>query len=93
MRKLTNRKLDKGTPVKEIAVVMRVTPRRIYQLKKQYRKTGEIPELKQETQTDKLRRGKIVLEAYQKYKLSPVPLEKTDRKRLRHLHSTQHYLQ
>jgi len=27
---------------------MRVTPRRIYQLKKQYRETGEIPELRKE---------------------------------------------
>jgi putative transposase len=42
VRKLTNKKirwiirqLDKGTPVKEIAAVMRVTPRRIYQIKKQ----------------------------------------------------------
>ncbi|WP_456330654.1 helix-turn-helix domain-containing protein, partial [Archaeoglobus sp.] len=47
MRKLTNKKirwiikqLEKGTPVKEIAAVMRVTPRRIYQIKKQYEETG-----------------------------------------------------
>jgi len=31
---MDNRQLEKGTPVKEIAAVMRVTPRRIYQLKK-----------------------------------------------------------
>jgi len=51
VRKLTNKKirwiirqLDRGTPVKEIAAVMRVTPRRIYQIKKQYEETGEIPD-------------------------------------------------
>jgi len=54
VRKLTNKKikwiirqLDKGTPVKEIAAVMRVTPRRIYQIKKQYEETGRILEFKQ----------------------------------------------
>ena len=86
VRKLTNKKirwiisqLEKGTPVKEIAAVMRVTPRRIYQLKKQYEETGNIPELKQPGRKPKQIDSdteKIVLEAYQKYKLSPVPLEK-----------------
>jgi putative transposase len=86
VRKLTNKKirwiikqLEKGTAVKEIAAVMRVTPRRIYQLKKQYEETGNIPELKQPGRKPKQIDSdteKIVLEAYQKYKLSPVPLEK-----------------
>jgi len=56
VRKLTNRRikwiirqLEKGTSVKEISAVMRVTSRRIYQLKKQYEETGKIPELKQPT--------------------------------------------
>jgi len=60
VRKLTNKKirwiirqLDRGTPVKEIAAVMRVTPRRIYQIKKQYEETGEIPELRQSGRTPK----------------------------------------
>ncbi len=86
MRKLTNKKirwivrqLNKGTPVKEIAAVMRVTPRRIYQIKKQYKETGEIPELKQPgrkpKQIDK-ETEQIILQAYNKYRLSPVPLEK-----------------
>ena len=102
MRKLTNKKirwiirqLDKGTPVKEIAAVMRVTPRRIYQLKKQYRETGNIPELKQPGRKPKQidpDTERIVLEAYQKYKLSPVPLEKLI-ERLRHSHPPQHHLQ
>jgi len=54
VRKLTNktirwiiRQLDKGNPIREIATVMRVTPRRIYQLKKHYEETKQIPELKQ----------------------------------------------
>jgi putative transposase len=54
VRKLTNKKirwiirqLNKGTPVREIAAVMRVTPRRIYQIKKPYEETGQIPELRQ----------------------------------------------
>jgi len=86
VRKLTNKKirwivrqLNKGTPVKEIAAVMRVTPRRIYQLKKQYEETGNIPELKQPGRKPKQIDSdteRIVLEAYQKYKLGPVPLEK-----------------
>jgi|GEM_PF-3179690 hypothetical protein len=38
---------NKNTPVKEIAAVMRVTPRRIYQLKKHHEETGQIPELRQ----------------------------------------------
>ncbi len=86
MRKLTNRKikwiirqLDEGTPVREIAAVMRVTPRRIYQLKKQYEETGKIPELKQAGRKPKLIDPdieQIVLQAYHKYKLSPVTLEK-----------------
>jgi len=86
VRKLTNKKikwiikqLDKGTPVKEIAAVMRVTSRRIYQIKKQYEETGQIPELKQAGRKPKPipeETEKIILKAYQKYKLSPVLLEK-----------------
>ncbi|AEA46105.1 IS481 family transposase [Archaeoglobus veneficus] len=71
--------LNKGTPVREIAAVMRVTPRRIYQLKKQYEETGKIPELKQAGRKPKLIDPdieQIVLQAYHKYKLSPVTLEK-----------------
>ena len=86
MRKLTNKKirwiirqLEKGTLVREIAAVMRVTPRRIYQLKKQYEESGKIPELKRAGRKskpiDKETEG-VVLQAYQKYKLSPVLLEK-----------------
>lgn len=86
MRKLTSKKikwiikqLDKETPVKEIAAVMRITPRRIYQLKKQYEETGEIPELKRPGRKPKpinRETEEIVLQAYQKYKLSPILLEK-----------------
>ncbi len=86
MRKLTNKKirwiirqLDKGTPVKEIAAVMRITPRRVYQLKKQYEQTGKIPELKQLGRKPKPideKTEQIILQAYQKYRLCPVPLER-----------------
>ncbi|WP_456370758.1 IS481 family transposase [Geoglobus sp.] len=86
MRKLTNRKikwiikqLNKGTSVKEIAAVMRITPRRIYQIKKQYEETGWIPELKQAGRKPKpidKETEEIVLQAYQKYRLSPVLMEK-----------------
>jgi putative transposase len=84
VRKLTNKKikwiikqLEKGTPVKEIAAVMRVTPRRIYQLKKQYEETGQIPELKQAGRKPKPideKTEQIILQAYKKYRVSPVPL-------------------
>lgn len=63
MRKLTNKKvrwiikqLNRGTPIKEIAAVMRVTSRRIYQIQRQYRETNVIPILKpsrKETQTNR----------------------------------------
>ena len=86
MRKLTNKKikwiikqLNKGTQVKEIAAVMRVTPRRIYQIKKQYKETGKIPELKQAGRKPKpidRETEQIILKAYRKYKLSSVMLEK-----------------
>ena len=86
MRKLTNRKIrwiirqrNKNTPIKEIAAVMKVTERRIYQLQKQYRETGKIPILKQAGRKPKpidSKTEKIILKAYKTYKLSPVILEK-----------------
>ena len=54
--------------MREIAAVMRVTPRRIYQIKKQYEETGKIPELKQAgrkpKQIDK-KTEQIIIQAYQ----------------------------
>jgi len=86
VRKLTNRKIrwiirqrNKNTPIKEIAAVMKVTERRIYQLQKQYRETGKIPILKQAGRKPKpidSKTEKIILKAYKTYKLSPVILEK-----------------
>ena len=58
---------------------MKVTPKRIYQSKKQYEEIGKIPELKQPgRKTKQIDRDteRIILQAYSKYKLSPVPLEK-----------------
>ena len=86
MRKLTNKKigwiikqLGKWTSVKEIAAVMRVTPRKIYQLKKQYEETDKIPKLRQPGRKTTQIDGKteqIILQAYNKYRPSPVLLEK-----------------
>ena len=81
--------------MREIAAVMKVTPRRIHQLRKHYQETGEIPELKQAgrkpKQIPKETEG-IILQTYNKYRLSPVLLEKLI-ERLRHPHSPQHHLQ
>jgi len=59
--------------------MMRVTPRKIYHIKKQYEETGKIPELRQPGRKPKQidrKTEQIILQAYSKYKLSPVPLEK-----------------
>jgi putative transposase len=56
---------------------MRVTPRRIYQIKKQYKETGKIPELKQAGREPIDEEAEeIILKTYEKYKLDPVALEK-----------------
>jgi hypothetical protein len=56
VRKLTNKKirwiirqLEMGTHLEEVASVMKVTRRRIYQLKRQYQDEGIYPELKVST--------------------------------------------
>ena len=86
MRKLTDRKIrwiirevEKGTPPDEIARFMRVTKRRIYQLKQQYLKAGIIPELKDPGRKKKPldpEFERIILEAYHIYQSGPVILEK-----------------
>jgi len=75
---------------------MRVTPRRIYQLKKQYEETGQIPELKQPgrkpKQIDK-EAEQIILQAYKKVQTESSSTGKADRKRLLHSHPSQHHIQ
>jgi putative transposase len=86
VRKLTNKKvqwiireLEKGKPPEDIARFVRVPRRRIYQLKKQYKNTGLIPELKDPGRKKKHldpEFERIILEAYEIYKSGPVILEK-----------------
>jgi putative transposase len=73
---------------------MRVTPRRIYQIKKQYKETGKIPELKQAGREPIDEEAEeIILKTYEKYKLDPVALEKLIERDYRHPHPTQHHIQ
>ena len=101
MIKLTNeqenqwiiRQLNKGVPVREVAAVIRVTPRRIYQLKRRYEEAGEILELKasrKKTQRNRRKDKQVILQAYNKYKLSPVPLEKLIKEITESTYSSQH---
>jgi len=102
VRKLTNRKirwiirqLDEGTPVKEIAAVMRVTPRRIYQIKKQYgknRKDTRTKTSRKKTKANIQRNGANHLASLSKVQAKSSNAGKTDRKRSQHPHSTRHNL-
>lgn len=86
MRKLTNKKvqwiireLEKGKPLDDIARFVRVSRRRNYQLKQQYKNTGHIPELRDPGRKKKHldpEFERIILEAYEIYKSGPVILEK-----------------
>lgn len=85
MRRLAGRKIrwilcqiERGIKIQEIAVVMKVSPRRICQVYQYYRTTGTIPELH-------LSRGRrrridenterIILNSYARYRIGPVLLE------------------
>jgi putative transposase len=86
VRKLTDRKilwiireLEKGTHPDEIARFVRVTKRRINQLKKQFKDEGIIPQLKDAGRKKKPVSSefeRIILEAYHVYQSGPVILEK-----------------
>jgi hypothetical protein len=71
--------LEKGTDLEEIAGVMKVTQRRIYQLKQQYKDERICPELKDPGRKKKpvcAENERVILHAYQIYKSGPVILEK-----------------
>jgi putative transposase len=86
VRKLTNKKvqwiireLEKGKPPDDIARFVRVSRRRIYQLKQQYTNTGLTPELKDPGRKKKPldpEFERIIQDAYHIYKSGPVILEK-----------------
>ena len=86
VRKLNKKKvkwiikqLQKGTKVSEIADAMNITIRRVYQIKQFYEEKGRIPELKRPGRKPKEIDSKIkeiIYTVYDKYKLSPVILEK-----------------
>jgi putative transposase len=86
VRKLTDKKirwiireLEGGTHVDEIARCVRVTKRRINQLKRQYKDEGIIPQLKNSGRKKNPLDSefeRIILEAYPIYQSGPVFLEK-----------------
>jgi putative transposase len=86
VRKLTNKniqwiicQLEREKHPDDIARFMRVSRRRIYQLKKQYKDSGLIPELKDPGRKKKPLDSefeRVILNAYQTYKSGPVILEK-----------------
>jgi putative transposase len=86
VRKLTNKKvqwiirrLEEGNHPEDIARFVRVSRRRIYQLKQQYKDDGHIPELKDPGRKKKPldpECERIILDAYHTYKSRPVILEK-----------------
>jgi putative transposase len=86
VRKLTDKKirwiireLEDGTHPDEIARFVRVTKRRINQLKRKYRDEGIIPQLKDPGRKKKPldpQFEQIIIEAYHIYQSGPVILEK-----------------
>jgi putative transposase len=86
VRKLTNKKvqwiirlLEEGNHPEDIARFVRVSRRRIYQLKQQYKDDGHIPELKDPGRKKKPldpECERIILDVYHTYKSGPVILEK-----------------
>lgn len=86
MRKLTDRKIrwiihevERGTDPEENARFVRVTKRRINQLKRQYKDEGIIPQLRNPGRKKKPldpEFEQIILEAYNIYQSGPVILEK-----------------
>jgi uncharacterized protein with HEPN domain len=86
VRKLTNKKVwwticqrKKGKNPREIARFLKVSRRRIYQLKQQYKDESRIPELKEPRRPKKPldpEFERVIQDAYQRYKSGPVMLEK-----------------
>ena len=72
------REKEKGTPTKEIAEIEGITPRRVNQIYKQYRDTGEIPKPekpgrpKKELSEEEIR---AIKDAYEEYRCNAVVLQ------------------
>jgi putative transposase len=70
--------MDRGNPSSSIAAVQRVSQRRVQQLYKQYKDTGEIPVLqkcgrkKQELTANE---ESIILDVHEEYKVNALALE------------------
>ncbi|AIY89303.1 IS481 family transposase [Geoglobus acetivorans] len=72
------REKEKGTPTKEIAEIENITPRRVNQIYKQYKDTGEIPKPKKPGRPKKeLSEEEIeaIKEAYEEYRCNAVVLQ------------------
>jgi putative transposase len=86
VRRLTERKIrwilrqiERGIKIQEIAAVMKVSPRRIYQIHQYYRTTGTIPALRPSGRRKRLideNMERIILTSYARYRIGPVLLEK-----------------
>ncbi len=81
------REKEKGTPAKEIAEIEGVTPRRVNQIYKQYKDTGEIPRLRKPRRPKKLTEEEInaIRDAYEEYRCNANCIaENTKGERLQH---------
>jgi len=73
------REKEKGTPTKEIAEIEGITPRRVNQIYKQYKDTGEVPKPKNPGRPKKElseEEIKAIKEGYDEYKCNAVVLQK-----------------
>ena len=78
------REKEKGTPTKEIAEIEGITPRRVNQIYKQYKETGEIPRLKKPGRPKKElteEEIEVIKEAYKEYRCNAIVLQTILRKR------------
>ena len=72
------REKEKGTPTKEIAEIEGITPRRVNQIYRQYKETGEVPKPKKLGRPKKeLSKEEIkdIKEAYEEYRCDAIVFE------------------
>ena len=72
------REKEKGTPTKEIAEIEGITPRRVNQIYRQYKETGEVPKPKKLGRPKKeLSKEEIeaIKEAYEEYRCNAIVLQ------------------
>jgi putative transposase len=73
------REMDRGKSSSSIALLQKVSQRRVQQLYKQYKDTGEIPVLQEcgrKKQKLIANEERIILDAYEEYKVNALALEK-----------------